>query len=74
MFGWDYQLIGHKFKLTLGDNEGQGGLTWCSLWVHKESDMTEQLNNNINGRIKHVNFLCDYEGLYFPAKDIFIHK
>ena len=27
--------------------EGQGSLTCCSPWCHKESDMTEQLNNNI---------------------------
>ena len=29
-------------KLGVGD--GQGGLAWCGLWGHKESDMTEQLN------------------------------
>ena len=28
---------------TLGDGEGQGGLAYCSPWVHKEVDMTEQL-------------------------------
>ena len=26
--------------------DGQGGLACCSLWGHKESDMTEQLNWN----------------------------
>ena len=30
----------------LGDSEGQGGLACCSLWGHKESDTTEQLNND----------------------------
>ena len=29
---------------TAGDNEGQGSLACCSLWGHKESDMTDQLN------------------------------
>ena len=29
----------------LGNGEGQGSLAWCSPWGHKESDMTEQLNN-----------------------------
>ena len=24
MFGWHYQLNGHEFEQTLGDNEGQG--------------------------------------------------
>ena len=31
---------------TLGDGEGQGSLVCCSPWGHKESDMTEGLNNN----------------------------
>ena len=30
----------------LGDSEGQGSQLCCSPWGHKESDMTEQLNNN----------------------------
>ena len=28
----------------LGVGDGQGSLACCSPWVHKESDMTEQLN------------------------------
>ena len=35
---------------TLGDGEGQGGLTRCSPWGRKESDMTGQLNNNKGAR------------------------
>ena len=31
---------------TPGDGEGQGSLTYCSPWGHKELDMTEQLKNN----------------------------
>ena len=31
---------------TPGDGEEQGSLACCSSWGHKESDMTEQLNNN----------------------------
>ena len=27
-----------------GVGDGQGGLACCSLWDHKESDMTEPLN------------------------------
>ena len=30
----------------MGDGEGQGNLGCCSPWDHKQSDMTEQLNNN----------------------------
>ena len=34
------------YEKTQGDSEGQGSLTCCSPWGHRESDMTEQLNNN----------------------------
>ena len=27
--GWRHQLIGHEFKKTLGDAEGQGSLACC---------------------------------------------
>ena len=40
MVGWHHQLNGHEFEQTLGDSEGQGNLACCSLWGHKESDMT----------------------------------
>ena len=30
----------------LWEMEGQGSLACCSPWGHKESDRTEQLNNN----------------------------
>ena len=30
----------------LGDNEGQESVVCCSPWDHKESDMTQRLNNN----------------------------
>ena len=48
MFGWHLRLHGHKFGQTLGDGEGQGRLASCSPLGHKESDMTEGLNNNNN--------------------------
>ena len=38
---------GHEFEQTLGDSEGQGNLACCSPWGHKESDMTERLNNKL---------------------------
>ena len=37
--------IGHEFEQAPGDGEGQGSLACSSSWGHKESDMTEQLNN-----------------------------
>ena len=46
MVGWHHQLNGHEFEQTLGDGEGQGSLACCSPWDCKESDRTEQANNN----------------------------
>ena len=46
MVGWHHRLNGHKFEQAPGDGEGQGSLACCSPWGHKESDMTERLNNN----------------------------
>ena len=46
MVGWQHQLNRHEFEQALGDGEGQGSLACCSPWGHKESDTTEQLNNN----------------------------
>ena len=45
MVGWCHRLNGHEFEQALADSEEQGSLACCSLWGHKESDMTEQLNN-----------------------------
>ena len=50
MVGWHHQLSGHKFEPALGDGEGQGSLECCSPWGRKESDTTEQLNDNISFR------------------------
>ena len=44
MVGWHHRLNGHEFEQVSGDGEGQGSLAYCSLWDHKESDTTEQLN------------------------------
>ena len=35
-----------EFEQILGDSQGQGSLVCCSPWGCKESDMTEELNNN----------------------------
>ena len=37
---------GHEFEQTLEDSKGQGCLACCCPWGHRESDMTERLNNN----------------------------
>ena len=44
--GWHHRLNGHEFEQAPGDGEGQGSLACCSPLGCKESDTTEQLNNN----------------------------
>ena len=46
MVGWLHRVNGHEFEQALGDGEGQGSLACCSPQGCKESDTTEQLNNN----------------------------
>ena len=43
MAGWHNPLNGHEFEQTLGDSGGQRS---CSPQGRKESDRTEQLNND----------------------------
>ena len=44
MAGWHHQLNAHEFGWTPGVGDGQGGLTCCNSWGHKELDTTERLN------------------------------
>ena len=44
MVGWHHRRDGHEIDQGPGVGDGQGSLASCSLWGHKESDMTEQLN------------------------------
>ena len=55
MVGWHHWLSGHEFEQTLGDREGQGSLTCCCSWGHKELDTTEGLNNYNKGKLFHLN-------------------
>ena len=41
MVGWHHQLNRCEFEQAPGDDEGQGSVACCSLWDHKESDVTE---------------------------------
>ena len=58
--GWHHRLNGHEFEQTPGDSEGQGSLACCSPWGHKESDMTEQMNNNNKGGIREASYRLLY--------------
>ena len=44
MAGWHHRLDGHEFEWAVGVVDGQGGLSCCDSWGHKELDMTERLN------------------------------
>ena len=46
MVGTHRLLNGHEFEQASGGGEGQERFTCFSPWGHKESDTTEQLNNN----------------------------
>ena len=42
MVGWQHQLNGCESEKTMGDNEEQGRLAYCSSWSPKELDTTER--------------------------------
>ena len=57
MVGQHYRFNGHEFEQAPEDGEEQGRLACCSPWGHKESDMSEQLNNTMTNDSKHL-FMC----------------
>ena len=60
MVGWHHWLNGHEYEQAPGDGDGQGSLACCSPWGHKESDMTERLNN------KYWNCICGATNPHSP--------
>ena len=58
MVGWHDRLNGHGFGWTPEVGDGQGGLSCCGSWGHKESDMTEQLNLTELYKSTKLRFLC----------------
>ena len=69
MVGWHHWLNGHDFEHTPGDSEGQGSLVCCSPWSCKESDTTEQLNDN--KLFKYRVPTMDYQG--WPREGVVYH-
>ena len=51
MVEWHHGLDGHDFELAPGVGDGQGSLSCCNPWGHKEPDTTE-LNNHIKAEIE----------------------
>ena len=41
MVGWHHRHNGHEFEQAVRAGDRQGSLECCSLWGHKESDLTE---------------------------------
>ena len=54
MVGWHHGFNGHELEQTPGDGEGQESLEYCSLWGHKESNLTWRLNNSSKKNISNV--------------------
>ena len=46
MVGWHHRFNEHEFEQAPGSGERQGSLMCYSPRGHKESSMTEQLNNS----------------------------
>ena len=44
MVGWHHRLDGRESEQAPGVGDGQGSPACCSLWRHKEPDVTERLN------------------------------
>ena len=52
MLGWHHWPDEHEFEQAPGLGNGQGSLSCCSPWGHKESDTTEWLNWQGGKKIK----------------------
>ena len=81
MVGWHLRHSGREFVQTPGVGEGQGSLACCSPWGHKESDMTELLNNNDswnklgpNGQYKFYSVNVDYNKLKKEGPDSYMKR
>ena len=70
MVGWHYWFNRHEFEQAPGDGEGQGSLACCRPWGRKESDLTEQLNNNILT----LNRMSFYDFFFYQWCPLFVHK
>ena len=62
--GWHHWLKGHEFEKNPGDGEGQESLACYSPWGCKETDITEQPNNDNKSSEKQFNWK-QYEKLGF---------
>ena len=49
-----HQLNGHEAEQTLGDDEGQGSLVWCSPWGSQRAghDLVTERHDSLGGWLK----------------------
>ena len=73
MVGWHHWLDGHEFEQAPEDGKGQGNLACCSPWGHKESDMTEWLNNKKICNNTWVNLLSIFNSQLISPEVIYYH-
>ena len=59
----------HEFEQGPGDGGRQGNLACCSPWGHKETDVTDWLNNNIKFIYR---FLYECKFLFLSSKYLWI--
>ena len=64
MVGRHHRLNEHKFEQASGVGDGQGSLTCCSPWGHKDSDRTEQLNWTTFGKTSNLPYIYIYIYIY----------
>ena len=74
MVGWHHRLNGHEFAQTPADSEGQGSLTFCSPWGHKESDSTEQQHRAFQAKAAEYAFFSSEHGTCTRTDHILSHK
>ena len=67
---WHHRLNGHEFEQTQGDSEGQGSLVYCSPRGHKESHMTERLNEKYVLNLAKLSDISLLEPSFVPTTEL----
>ena len=62
MVGWHHRINRHESEQAPGVGDGQGSLACCRQCGHKESYITERLNNKSSFHI--LPFSCQWDPLF----------
>ena len=68
--GWHHWIDGHASEQALGDDDGEYSLSCYGPWSLKESDMTEQLNNNKSAYSPSQYLYSRNIGLYLKIRSV----